>query len=82
MSCQRARVVQLYKSLLHLGKDYPQGFDYFRVRCHAAFIKNKDVSPEEAAEWIKKGEYIIKELEALYMLKKYRTMKRRYYPDD
>ena len=25
------------------------------------------------------GEYIVKELEALYMLKKYRTLKRRYY---
>ena len=29
-----------------------------------------------------KGDYIIKELEALYMLKKYRTLKRRYYKDD
>ncbi len=27
------------------------------------------------------GEYIVKELEALYMLKKYRTLKRRYYED-
>ena len=30
---------------------------------------------------IDQGEYIVKELEALYMLKKYRTLKRRYYPD-
>ena len=29
-----------------------------------------------------KGDYIIKELEALYMLKKYRTLKRRYYKDE
>jgi hypothetical protein len=31
---------------------------------------------------IKKGEYVIKEIEALYMLKKYRTLKRRYYSED
>lgn len=28
---------------------------------------------------IKHGEYVIKEIEALYMLKKYRTLKRMYY---
>ena len=28
------------------------------------------------------GEYIQKELEALYSLKKYRTLKNRYYSDD
>ena len=32
-------------------------------------------------EWLAKGDYIIKELEALYMLKKYRTLKRRYYDE-
>jgi len=45
-------------------------------------MRNKDLNEKEAEEWVKKGDYIIKELESLYMLKKYRTMKRRYYPDD
>lgn len=45
-------------------------------------MRNKDLNEKEAEEWVNKGDYIIKELEALYMLKKYRTMKRRYYPDD
>ncbi len=36
---------------------------------------------QEVKVWIEKGDYIIKELEALYMLKKYRTLKRRYYPE-
>nr|ALS04259.1 LYR motif-containing protein 5 [Acartia pacifica] len=82
MSCQRHRVIQLYKNLLYLGREYPKGYDYFRSRCHKAFMKNKDLAPDQVEQWIGKGEYIIKELEALYMLKKYRTLKRRYYPDD
>ena len=45
-------------------------------------MRNKDLEEKEVEDWIRKGDYIIKELEALYMLKKYRTMKRRYYPED
>ena len=41
----------------------------------------KDVSLQ-AEEWIAKGDYIVRELEALYMLKKYRTLKRRYYKEE
>jgi len=81
IASQRSRVVQLYKTLLYLGKDYPQGYDYFRTRCHGAFMKNRDLPPEQVDEWLVKGDYIVKELEALYMLKKYRTLKRRYYKD-
>ena len=36
----------------------------------------------QVEEWLAKGDYIIKELEALYMLKKYRTLKRRYYDEE
>jgi hypothetical protein len=35
--------------------------------------------PEKIEQLIGHGNYICKELEALYMLKKYRTLKRRYY---
>ncbi|XP_065158021.1 electron transfer flavoprotein regulatory factor 1 [Atheta coriaria] len=77
---QRSRVVNLYKTLLHLGKDYPQGFEFFRTRLHRVFLKNKDeTDPEKIEKMISHGNYIVKELEALYMLKKYRTLKRRYY---
>ncbi len=50
--------------------------------------KGSDLSPlnsvllKEVETWLEKGNYIIKELEALYMLKKYRTLKRRYYPEE
>jgi hypothetical protein len=40
------------------------------------------LSLKEVETWLEKGNYIIKELEALYMLKKYRTLKRRYYPEE
>lgn len=70
----------IFPQLLHLGRDYPQGYDFFRTRLKRAFIKNRDVQePEKIKTMIKHGEYVIKELEALYMLKKYRTLKRRYY---
>merc|ERR1712025_599079 len=78
---QRSRVITLYKNLLYLGRDYPQGYDFFRSKCHATFLRNKDLEEDQVEEWLAKGDYIIKELEALYMLKKYRTLKRRYYDE-
>ncbi|XP_062586666.1 electron transfer flavoprotein regulatory factor 1-like [Saccostrea cucullata] len=79
----RTQVIELYKNLLHLGKEYPKGYPYFRDRCKAAFLKNKDVKDEEEIKMlIFRGEFVIKELEALYMLRKYRTLKKRYYEND
>ncbi|XP_067349469.1 LYR motif-containing protein 5B [Channa argus] len=76
----RAEVVRLYKNLLYLGRDYPKGGDYFRERLRVAFTKNKSVQdPEKIKELIARGEYVARELEALYYLKKYRAMKKRYY---
>ncbi|XP_064465056.1 electron transfer flavoprotein regulatory factor 1-like [Ornithodoros turicata] len=82
MTSLRSQVIQLYKNLLHLGRDYPKGYDYFRTRLKAAFMKNRDVQdPQQLSVLLARGQYIIKELEALYMLKKYRTLKKRYYTD-
>lgn len=68
--------------LLHLGREYPKGADYFRGRLRAAFAKNKSVqNPEQIKELIARGEYVTRELEALYSLRKYRTMKKRYYEE-
>lgn len=65
-----------------MGKDYPKGFDYFRKRLHNAFMKNKDVrDPETIQKLLSHGEFVVKEIEALYMLKKYRYLKRQYYLD-
>lgn len=68
--------------LLHLGRQYPKGADYFRDRLRAAFGKNKSVqNPEKIKELVARGEYVVRELEALYSLRKYRAMKKRYYED-
>ncbi|XP_045176708.2 electron transfer flavoprotein regulatory factor 1-like isoform X2 [Mercenaria mercenaria] len=76
----RPKVIELYKTLLYLGKEYPMGADYFRTKLKGAFMKNKDVSdPKEIEMLIERGNYVVKELEALYMLRKYRTLKKRYY---
>jgi hypothetical protein len=74
--------MQLYKNLLYMGKEYPKGYDFFRTRAKAAFMKNKSVDdPEKIRLLIARGEFVLKELEALYYLRKYRTLKQRYYGD-
>lgn len=79
----RSEVVRLYKNLLYLGREYPKGADYFRDRLRAAFVKNKDVKdPEKIKELISRGEFVTKELEALYYLRKYRALKKRYYENE
>ncbi|KAB7494248.1 LYR motif-containing protein 5 [Armadillidium nasatum] len=79
---QKTQVIQLYKTLLFLGREYPMGYDYFRTKLKKAFIKNRNVTdPAEINVLISRGEYVIKEIEALYMLRKYRTLKKRYYKE-
>lgn len=76
-------VKQVYKNLLHLGKDFPKGYEYFRDRCKIAFMKNRNVTdPQQVEVLLARAVYVTKELEALYMLKKYRTLKKRYYAEE
>lgn len=66
-----------------MGKDYPLGYEFFRTRCHDAFMKNsKETDPAKIRQMIRHGKFMVKELEALYKLKKYRTLKKRYYEED
>jgi hypothetical protein len=68
--------------LLYMGREYPLGYPYFCGKCRDAFRRQRDLHDEAAIEQaIKRGEYVIKELEAMYMLRKYRTLKKRYYED-
>ena len=63
-----------------MGREYPKGYDYFRSRLKPAFMKHKDeTDPERIKQLIGRGEFVMKEIEALYMLRKYRTLKKRYY---
>jgi hypothetical protein len=66
--------------LLQYGKDYPAGYDFFRRGLRKAFLKNSSTDKqEEIDKLIDRGNFVIKELEALYMLRKYRFIKRNYY---
>lgn len=68
--------------MLYMGKDYPQGYEFFRTSLKKAFMKNKyETDPDKIEKMIERGRYVMKEIESLYMLKKYRTMKRRYYDE-
>ncbi|KAJ4389291.1 hypothetical protein N0V93_006756 [Gnomoniopsis smithogilvyi] len=63
----RQEVITIYKELLHLGKDYPQGYDnYFRPRLHKAFMANAGLRNEEAIrKGIERAKFVQKEIEAL-----------------
>lgn len=75
----RKQVIIIYKELLYLGREYPLGYSYFRRRLHDAFKKNSSLTDENAIrDGIKRAEYVRKEIEALFFLKKYRALKRRY----
>ncbi|KAJ9138313.1 hypothetical protein NKR19_g7878 [Coniochaeta hoffmannii] len=75
----RREVISIYKELLNLGKDYPQGFDYFRPRLHRAFMANAHLTDEDAIrKGIARADFVRKEIEALYYLKRYRTLRKRY----
>ena len=79
-SATKTRVIQLYKQLIYLGREYPKDPDIMTRKIHDVFMRNAgERDPEKIDELINKGNYIVKELEALYYLRKYRTLKRRYY---
>ena len=73
-------VRDLYKRLLFAGRDYPKGLDFVRSKAKEAFFKNKDLTKEvDIKKAVAYGRYMVKELEGAKTLKKYRTMKQRYY---
>ncbi|KAA8908940.1 hypothetical protein FN846DRAFT_794804 [Sphaerosporella brunnea] len=75
----RAQVKALYKDLLFLGRDYPLGYAYFRTRLHRAFAAQSHLRDEPAIHaCISRGEFVKREIEALYYLKKYRALRERY----
>ncbi|KAK1756942.1 hypothetical protein QBC47DRAFT_378104 [Echria macrotheca] len=75
----RRQVIAIYKELLTLGKDYPLGPSYFRPRLHKAFMSNASLRDEaQIRQGIARAEFVRKEIEALYYLKRYRTLRKRY----
>lgn len=57
---QRSKVIQLYKTLQYLGREYPVNPEKFRVTCKKVFKGNsKETSPEKIDEMIAKGKFVI-----------------------
>ncbi|KAM9313373.1 electron transfer flavoprotein regulatory factor 1 [Gastrophryne carolinensis] len=78
----RGEVVKLYKNLLYLGREYPGGEAFFRERLKRSFMKHREErDPEKIRQLLGRGQFVMKELEALYFLRKYRAMKQRYYEE-
>ncbi|KAL4896743.1 hypothetical protein BDV59DRAFT_171373 [Aspergillus ambiguus] len=75
----RRQVINIYKEMLNLGRNYPQGYEYFRTRLHKAFASQAHLNDDEQIrKGIARAEFVKKEIEALYYLKRYRTLKQRY----
>ncbi|KAK0515662.1 hypothetical protein JMJ35_001696 [Cladonia borealis] len=75
----RQQVINIYKELLNLGKEYPLGYQYFQTRLHNAFASQAGLQDEEKIKKaIERAEYVKKEVEALYYLKRYRALRQRY----
>lgn len=75
------RIRQLYKNLLFMGKDYPinlGGYEKFRRILKTKFQTTPVTNESELKNALDQGNYIIKELEALFYLSKYRYLKRTY----
>ncbi|PTU18418.1 hypothetical protein P175DRAFT_0511837 [Aspergillus ochraceoroseus IBT 24754] len=73
----RRQVINIYKELLNIGREYPLGYEYFRTRLHRAFASQAHVEDEEQIRnGIARAEFVKKETR--YYLKRYRTLKQRY----
>jgi len=65
--------------LLNLGKAYPLGYEFFQPRLRKAFSSKAGLTVEaEIRTGIEKAEFVKKEIEALYYLKRYRALRQRY----
>ncbi|KAF8539556.1 LYR family protein [Trichophaea hybrida] len=75
----QTQVKKIYKDLLYLGRDYPLGYQYFKPRLHKAFMSKSHLRDEDQIrDSLKQAEFVKKEIEALYYVKKYRAMRERY----
>lgn len=51
----------IHAELLYLGRDYPQGYDFFRPRLHRAFMAKAHLTDEkEIREAIARAEFVRK----------------------
>lgn len=72
-------VRDLYKRFLVVGRDYPGGLQVVRARTKEAFFKKRGVATEdELMHAVAAGRRMVRELEGITQLAKYRAMRARY----
>jgi hypothetical protein len=75
-------VRDLYKRVLLVGQDYPAGLDYVKVTWKKAFRNPDNCSPKPSQQELNKavarGRHMVREMEGVIQLKKYRAMNKRY----
>ncbi|SCV73409.1 BQ2448_7335 [Microbotryum intermedium] len=69
----------LYKELQYLAREYPDKNYPIQKKLHGCFSAFVGADRDKVELGIKRAEFIKKELEALYFLRKYRAMKKTYY---
>ncbi|GME22056.1 putative lyr family protein [Neofusicoccum parvum] len=75
----RHQVIRIYKELLYLGREYPLGYYYYRTRLHNAFASQAGLRDDEKIKrGIERAQFVKKEIETLYYLKRYRALRQRY----
>lgn len=86
-------VRDLYKRVIHVGREYPAGLDYVRVvwkkslknqnNCPSCFVDPKsDECEREVRKAVAVGRRMVAEMVGVTQLKKYRAMKQRYDSND
>ena len=72
-------VRDLYKRILLVGRDYPKGLGFVREKARAEFSKHAALTDEvDIKRAINYGRYMVKEMQGVIQLKKYRAMRKRY----
>jgi hypothetical protein len=72
-------VRDVYRRLLHAGREYPGGLAAIRPRLKAAFAQQAALrSEDDIAHAVARGRWWAKELVATAQLRKYRAMRARY----
>ncbi len=70
-------VRNLYKRCLIVGKVCPQGLEYARNRAKTMILQNSQITDDlELKRAVHKGRYMVKEMEAICMIHKYRSMRK------
>ncbi|KAL0476691.1 LYR-motif-containing protein [Acrasis kona] len=83
MNHTRPAVIDLYKRLLFAASQIPGNPSHLsKEKVRIAFRKNSHLeSHEQIKTALSRGEFVLKEIEALISLHKYRAMKDRYTDD-